>query len=159
MSIHKKDIEDLVEAFTAAAKRGNNSAINLIPNLVKSLVHYVEEATGYVPTPTPGPKEEPKIAVLPVTPAAPALSTEDKDFAAAVAEKNLTENGNATIETDAGNFTVTADESTAPAEIAKEAIAEAEAEGATEITAVTTQEAEEAPEAAETGKKKPTTKK
>lgn len=158
MSIHKKDIEDLVEAFTAAAKRGNNSAINLIPNLVKSLVHYVEEATGYVPAPTKEePKAESKLAVLPVAPAA--LSTEDKDFAAAVAEKNLTENGNATIETDAGNFTVTSDETTAPAEIAKEAIAEAEAEGATEITAVTTQEADEAPEAAEAGKKKPTTKK
>jgi hypothetical protein len=148
MSVHKKDINDLLEAFTAAAKRGNNSAINLIPALVTSLLHYVEEATGFVPAPTPT-KTESKIEVL-SPPAATTISDEDKEFAQAVATQTLAENGNATLETNAGNFAIHAAEDAA-AEVlevlTEEAVKAAEAQGATEITAVTAKVAGEAPEA------------
>jgi hypothetical protein len=154
MSIHKKDIEDLIESYSRTIAKGNTSAVNLIPHMIRSLIAYVEEATGKTPpTTVPEPKSDSKIAVMepaPVSTAAPvpaepepapALSGEDKAFAQGVAAQNLTENGNATVETDVGNHTVEVAADAAPAEIeaaAQEVVADAEEAGATEVTAVTT---------------------
>lgn len=140
MSVHKKDIEDLLETFTKTLAKGNNSALTLIPHLVTALVKYVEEAADY--TPAPVERTESKVEVLPTK-----LPEEDKVFAEFATAAALRENGNATIETDKGNVSIdigdgVIDELTEQGvdvaqEVATAIVADAEAEGATEVTAVT----------------------
>lgn len=137
MSIHKKDIESLLEAFTAVHSKGNMKASGeLIPHLVRSLVNYIGERLG----------DKPECCEKTDPCCEGKLSGEDKAFAEAAIVTSLKDNGNATIETDKGNLSVTVDKGLSQAtgleierEVAQAIVAEIENEGATEITAVTTQ--------------------
>lgn len=154
MSIHKEEIESLLDGYTKSLAKGNMSAVNLIPHLVRAVVRYVEEATGTVPAAPAETPTESKIVPLPVP--APTLSGEDKAFATAVVAQHLEEHGNATVETDKGNVTIETDPSLledaekigvdAAGEVAKALVEEIVKEGVTEVKAVT-------------AKTKPTTKK
>lgn len=135
MSVHKKDIESLLEAFTAVHSKGNMKASGeLIPHLVRSLVRYVEERVG----------DEPECCAKTDPCCEGKLSGEDKAFAEAAIVTSLKDHGNATVETDLGNVSITVDADidaatglNATTEIAKAIIHEIEAEGASEISAVT----------------------
>lgn len=135
MTNHKKDIESLLEAFTAVHSKGNMKASGeLIPHLVRSLVRYVEQRLGDAPECCE--KTDPCCEGK--------LSGEDKAFAEAAIVTSLKDHGNATVETDKGNVSVAVEKGLSEKsglnieqEVAKAIITEIEAEGASEITAIT----------------------
>ncbi|RYD66156.1 MAG: hypothetical protein EOP83_05705 [Verrucomicrobiaceae bacterium] len=143
MSIHKKDIESLLEAYVAVHSKGNMKASGeLIPHLLRSIVKLVESRSGGADETcgTEACQNDPccgeNSSIL--------LPAEDKAFAEATAAKHLREHGNATIETDKGSLSVSVEPGLSEKagvdveqEVAKALVNEVEIEGAKEITAVT----------------------
>lgn len=153
MSIHKQDIENLLEAFGKTMSKNNLAAVNLVPHMIRALVSYVEHRLGDEPAaPVANTAATAEIAVVAQNPAVQtvanvALSEADKVFAASAIALHLTDHGNATVETDKGNLRVEveqgliaklAEEGIDVAQGVADAIVETVAqEGAQEILAVT----------------------
>lgn len=144
MSIHRNDLEQLLDSYAKHLGRSNMSAINLIPHLITALVAYVDDRLNGAPAHTDAPAVEDKVAALPV--AQPTgLSETDKAFAVATIAQHLEEHGNATVETDQGSLKVEAKDLVDAAvsagidlnkEVANAVVDAIEQEGAREILAV-----------------------